>query len=58
MVHKLFKFDRLTWLVGLGYTIGISGPSASFWIVEALVKTGRFGLEDSSAMVALESAAM
>ena len=58
MFLKISNIDRTTWLVGLGYTIGISGPSAAFWIVEALVKAGRFDLESASRMVALETAAM
>ena len=49
--------DRLTFAVGFATTIGLTGASAAPWIVDALVATHRFDIEQASRIEALEKAA-
>ena len=50
--------DRITWIVGLTTTIGLSSQSAVSWMVDALAKTGGLSIQQASLMSTAEMLAL
>ena len=55
---RLPRFDRLTWAVGLGTTLGLAGQSASSFIFFALNHGGGLSVEQATQALTAEGAAM
>ncbi len=50
--------DRVTWLVGLGTTLGLASQSATPWIVGALIDSAGLDVQQATLMSTAEMAAM
>jgi predicted MFS family arabinose efflux permease len=57
---RLWSFapNRMTWIVGLGSTLGFASQTAGFWIVGAFVHSGRMDIQQASLLSTAEMVTM